>query len=445
MRRAILAMTVTAISLAGSTAHAFNTGGHYEATIRGLVKAGFSISAIEAAQAANYQVDHVTNLDKLPSMAKDATLERAITQTRWYHFDGLIGTYEIRREIAWLDQAARTVVKHAVQTNDIERIFDVLGIMLHATQDLYAHSNFADVEWRPWTGARATSIDTMPYHLWNLSSHAHVRWQQAGDPAGLFSGAASTHTYGTPPANFPSHGDSWITCDGHKSQHDCGMNHDASLRRNHLVAIIEASEATYVVAQKIRGWIGDDAVWAKVRSYDGAWANDCLIRAQVMSVGAGQWGYPRPVANARLLEEVLKGAASDTHCDGKWSDGWMKTLDDMWKAAPPSNAFGSTPYSLPMPPTVSAGALRGFYRVTAGPRAGTLQLSEKSGTLSGNLVLGGKSYPTANVSIALNQVIILARNGADLVTVSAFPLAAGALGGTVKFGDAAPDGFFAEP
>ena len=93
-------------------------------------------------------------------------LDKAVNVTRYYHFDGLADAAAVAREIAWLDEQAQAVVRRAAKRKRVAPIVYALGIVLHAVQDFYSHSNFADVDWRPLAGTRVVTLDTLPNHVW---------------------------------------------------------------------------------------------------------------------------------------------------------------------------------------------------------------------------------------------------------------------------------------
>ena len=430
----VFGAALVASALAASPAEAFSTGGHFTATERGLKRAGFRAPAIRAAQAANYYVDHMVNtMDAQFSASSDD--QKAKNIALFFHFDSLWNAARVEREFAWMERAAKAMVLQAKSRRDPQAVLNVLGITLHAIQDFYSHSVFADVDWSSLRGTRIVTIDDLPRDLWE-SPLLQGRWASASDSKGLLSGHAGSF-YGAPPegptyAQFPGHGDAYEECAGGQSQKACGLNHDGARRRNGLVAIMMAAEATYDVAKRFESWVADPALWASVVSFgDDAGVNAAWYRAQRMSAAAGQWGYETPVSKWFQGTQLLS-AWSATRCSSlapncpmnQWERTWYPQIIGMFAAAPPGVATGGdaprqpptgTPIFELAVPTPNLAPYTGVFDVVWGTKRATLDLSISSGRLVGTLGMDGRQWRLATTPRASGVDLVAS---SDAVTLS---------------------------
>lgn len=451
MKRSIATLGAIACSLFAYNSSAFNTGNHFTATQEGLARAGFSPGAIAMAKIANYEVDLVVNLPDKALRGPLKGLKVAKTMTRYFHFDGLWGPAEIERELGWLHAAARTVVKKAANdptARNVRRIVHVLGIVLHAVQDFYSHSNFADVDWRRLTGRPIVTIDDLPRHLWAEFSPRSRFATATRAEAGIFSGSASTKPYGQPPARFggafPGHGGA-KTCDSGMGHRDCGMNHDSVVRRGHLTALLMAIEATYRTAKKFEEWVGA-AVWKRVKSVEYAASGPCLRRAQIMSSAVGQWGYPGDESTWKLLGALADQAVHAEWCNVLWEVQWGKDLGQLFRAAPPVKLAGTDApaFELPREAAVSASRFGGTYRLTLGDAAGSLTLAETGGKLTGSLTLGGKTYSLSAAVSGSALSLRASATGENEIIATLYLTGTSALAGVGGRAGGPPDACYAE-
>lgn len=448
-------------ALAARPAEAFSTGGHFTATERGLKRAGFRPTAIRAAQAANYYVDHMVNTKDI-QFNDSSDDQKAKNISLFFHFDSLWNAARVDRELAWMERASRTMVLQAKSRRDPQAVLNVLGITLHAIQDFYSHSVFADIDWMSWRGTRIVTMDDLPRDLWE-NPLLQGRWAIASDEKGLLSGHAGTFYGGPPPGfpQFPGHGDAYEECTGGQSQKQCGLNHDGARRRNGLVAIMMAAEATYDVAKRFETWIADPAFWSSVVGFaDNAGVNAAWYRAQRMSAAAGQWGYETPVSKVFQATQLLS-AWSATRCStlapncpmNQWERTWYPQIIGMFAAAPPGVATGGgaprqppegTPiFEIAVPPPNLA-PYSGVFDVVWGAKRATLELSSASGRVAGTLVLDGKVW-AVDATPRASGVDVRAVLGAAMLTGKVFVTGPGSdLTGFLR--DAVggvPDGFLA--
>lgn len=459
----VIGAALVASALAARPAEAFSTGGHFTATERGLKRAGFRPAAIRAAQAANYYVDHMVNTKDV-QFSSSSDDQKAKNIALFFHFDSLWNAARVDREFAWMDRASKAMVLQAKSRRDPQAVLNVLGITLHAIQDFYSHSVFADVDWLSWRGTRIVTMDDLPRDLWE-SPLLQGRWAIGSDTKGLLSGHSGSF-YGAPPATaqyaqFPGHGDAYDECLGGQSQKACGLNHDGARRRNGLVAIMMAAEATYDVAKRFETWIADPAFWSSVVSFgDDAGVNAAWYRAQRMSAAAGQWGYETPVSKIFQATQLL-AAWSATRCStlapncpmNQWERTWYPQIIGMFAAAPPGVATGGgaprqpptgTPvFEIAVPPPNLAPYV-GSFDVVWGVKRGTLELSSSSGRLVGTLAVDNRVW-TVESTPRVSGVDVRASSGA--VTLSGKVFVTGAdneLTGFLRDGaGGVPDGLVA--
>lgn len=245
---------VAALLVTSSSAQAFNTGAHYRATQEGLSAAGLSQGAIDRAHIANYQVDYKSNKPPATQFGKGEVVTR---KAAYFHFDDLMTAWDVKRNLAWLDLAGRRMAEQAKEANDPGQALDGLGIALHALQDLYSHSNFADKDWPSLVGERVVTFDDVPEDLWMSPALANVYAPKQTTMLGIFSGNASAGLYGTPAhpeaPSWPEHGPDSVCA----VSPECGINHDSVFRRDALTSQEMAILATKQWASKVCSFCED--------------------------------------------------------------------------------------------------------------------------------------------------------------------------------------------
>lgn len=462
-RLTTFAMALVGLAAFEGNADAFSTGNHFSATERGLMRAGFDWNAVRHVQAANYACDHFDNFDVLPAevqsnLPKDWNVPRVINVVKYLHADGLENKAMIEREFAWIDLALKKVIADAKAKRDHRRILSALGIASHAIQDFYSHSMFADVDWRPWEGSQIITFDELPRDLWE-SPFLSGRWARPDDVRGLLSGLPGKGSpYGNVPAPtaYPRHGNAWTEC-ASESQKDCNLNHDGVRRRNHLNALLSASEATFDLAQRVKTLVDDAALWTAVTAPGASRGVDFAIhRAQLFSMAGGQWGFERGESTVQIAFAALATTCLPS-CDVYRFDGdWISTVLAMWIAAPPTNAKepnmaeyypprGTPLFDIPQPTSTGAGAYAGTYDVLWGAKRGTLELFPNGAVpLTATLTIDGKAYKQSPVLLrngGLDLAVLDAARSA-MFTGQIFP-ANGELAGYLRDNAGVPDGFAA--
>lgn len=341
-RLSVVAGVFAAISLSTGVASAFITRPHFEATQRGLHDSGlaFTAAAIRRVKISNYLTDRAANWCAVSQELGVADLfctdadERLIAEAERFHFDELPNAERLLVEYDWLEARAKSAALAARDANDPARLLDVMGITLHAVQDLYSHSTLVDTDLRSWVGEPTRTLDRLPESI--LSSRT-IGYGSLG--AGLFSGqwenvlrtAQSPMPYGS---NWASHGHPEKTCDlwlepACSSESSGGLNHDAAQRPRHARALITAIDATREWAQRFRGWVGADFM-ARAANHGGAdFEEDCLASAIGQSIVAGKYGYAEgdPPKLLRVAEEQT------SECDDDYMARWSARLHEMGAAA----------------------------------------------------------------------------------------------------------------
>lgn len=410
-KTALLATVSGLVGLVGlvaaePSAHAFTTGGHFTATDRGLKRAGFDVNAIRHVQAANYMVDHMVNM-RSEILLEDGTAQRASNVAKFFHMDGLWLAGYIEREFAFIDKALAKGVADGKARRDPRVILDALGIASHAVQDFYSHANFADVDWQSWKGTRIVTMDDTPRDLWD-NPLLTGRWAESTDVKRLLTGMPSVGgPYGSAPeSSYPNHGSSAKECSTADGQKDCGVNHDGARRRNNLVAIMMAAEATFDLAERAKSLLQDPTLWSGVqRPGPSSGVDRAMDRAQAMSMAAGQWGYERSESYAQIV--IAYAATGGTT---SFDVAWAGTLLSMWSAAPTAHATGGgadpfppnhvTLFGLKQPvappdPSIYAGS----YGVVWGGRRGTLELVVSAPYLKGRLSIDNKVFKDNDIRV----------------------------------------------
>jgi hypothetical protein len=394
---AALALAIT-LTAAPNAAIAFNTGGHFTATKTGLNNAGFSPSAIKYAQVANYQVDFWTN--HLPA----ATLGRNVTvigYAQYFHFDDLPDAKWVVREFAWHENIARYAVEKAVRANRPRDVLIALGITLHATQDFYAHSTMADVDWTRWMGKPVVLFETLPDDI-RLNPKLKIRTGVATPEdfhvflAGAAGQPAACRGANPPNGCWPRHfketeatEDTPDQCSGDTRIEICGVNKDAYQRRWHFAAREMAALSTQHWANKYERWVNNAAFWARVKAYAGDEIEGCWDRAHGQSVYAGQWGRWK-YATAGSTEGI--GAASETlnfSCSDTWQDETFNDVFvDMYRHVDPPT------FAVPSRGAVAATSFVGTYDIAWGSLSGVLTLRADGAFRTGTWVIGNAAAKT---------------------------------------------------
>jgi len=392
MSRARLGIALAACAATG--AQAFNTGNHFVATYKGLARADFSDSAIRYVQISNYQVDYVANY---PEQVAPAVLRRGVASASMrFHFDSLFEADRIDGEFAWMESAAQSVVENAARAGDIRRIITALGITLHAIQDFYSHSNMADQDWRRWADRRIVLWDELPDEVRTSPLLALKTGKTSGIHPAPPDRPPCDPRRGIAKNCWPIHGEP-VSCLPGETPERCGLNHDAHTRRHALTAMQMAALATFTWSEKFRGWVGNAALWKRVRFFSGNFdVGSCWRRATEGSAAAHKYGTPRFDANGRPRAEdksrIVKASAA-YRCSMLWQDGpWadaMLALDEHYQGNRTSPAWRDRARPHPQ-----AAVFSGTYEATFGAHKGELKI-QFGPTGVGSLTLDGHARPVS--------------------------------------------------
>ncbi len=378
-------------ALAGfsTPALAFNTGGHFTATHSGLAAAGFSRGAIKYAQVANYQVDYWTNYF---SWSTDGVRnERAIEYSQYYHFDDLPDAKWVVREFAWHETSTKHAIEKAVRDNKPGDVLIALGILLHSTQDFYAHSTMADVDWTRWVGKPIVIFETLPDDI-RLNPKLAIKTGRAHDFHDALRPSSENQPAvckGNSPAEgcWPqhlkeAHADHPEVCAGNAKVEVCGVNKDSYERRGHFIAREMAADSTKYWVDKAQRWINNDAFWTRVKTYSNDESAGCWDRAHGMSVYAGQWGRWK----LRGVAQNLGVAAENAHgCGDFWQD---ETFNDVFVAM--HRDVDPSVYQVPARTGAQRGSFIGTYDMTWGTLTGVLALRADGDFRTGTWTIGNE-------------------------------------------------------
>ncbi len=341
MKRLGLLAIAGALSLA-STAEAFDNGPHWTSTSLGLERSKFSYGAQKRVWIAGNLVDHWLNLaKKLEEYGLDGAGEGKFIAAQhekltFFHFDLLKDAYAVEAYTAWLEKATKATLKRcATGQRRVGCIQDLLGITLHAVQDLYAHSTLANQDWFSWTGAEFGQVGEPTY----FSIPEEIRRSPL---VNLETGEPGPELFGLDGLNgkngsqlLPGHGSHDTICTSLVNKGSalefydaCGYNHDSHIRPNYARAHNMAIAATNEWAQKVRGWLADEDLWKSVTTTEANFTNSCWNKYAYAASGAGYWGYPTEIRTVTVLASQLK------ICSDIWEDlEWLPVVNDLLSVA----------------------------------------------------------------------------------------------------------------
>jgi hypothetical protein len=224
----LLLLTIVAIP---KPAQAFDTGHHFDLTQDAMQDQGFGKTAIEVAQLENWLTDYYSS----------SPTSRIEDETNKLHFDNLFNTQQVSNYWGRFTINTRNAIQQATKEKNALKLLTVMGISLHAVQDFYTHSNWAETHPSFGNSYRTETWFSLP-------------------PTGLniFTGKASSFQ-GTPPAGHPNHG-------GYNS----GLNKDEYSRANWDRAYTFAYAASREWVNAMRTWSQqvDPNFWAQVQAFN---------------------------------------------------------------------------------------------------------------------------------------------------------------------------------
>ena len=260
-------VVLAAIAVAAPAAVAFDTGHHCDLTCTVLREHGFGDEAIAVAVMGNWMTDY---------FAVSPTSTGSIqAELRKLHFDNLYGTAQVERYWRWLTANARAAIRVAAKDDDVMAALTVTGVLLHAGQDFYSHSNW--VELHPRSPGEPYRTDT---------------WLGAGPPTGR---QCITGTYppypSPPPSPILAHGDSMR-----------GLNKDSHVRPGWDEAYVFAYVATHELLGPLEQWAESErpGFWLKVRHYNLTETQRRQIRSDLEAVASLSMWTQGPGVDGRV-------------------------------------------------------------------------------------------------------------------------------------------------
>eukprot|EP01119_Soliformovum_irregulare_P021107 TRINITY_DN696_c0_g1_i1.p1 TRINITY_DN696_c0_g1~~TRINITY_DN696_c0_g1_i1.p1 ORF type:complete len:546 (+),score=139.72 TRINITY_DN696_c0_g1_i1:91-1728(+) len=123
-----------AMTLCLGLSAAYDTGHHSDLTRNGLMIHGFSSDAQTLGAVANWMVDYFSY----------TVGEETIEDLKSLHFDNLYHLTNISNYFTQLVKNTMNATQYAVSTNDPVTYITMVGMSLHAVQDFYTHSSWAE-------------------------------------------------------------------------------------------------------------------------------------------------------------------------------------------------------------------------------------------------------------------------------------------------------------
>jgi hypothetical protein len=311
--RAILLAAVAALALA-APARAFDAGPHTDMTRDALASEGFGRDAANVGVVENWFVDYYWNAKENPfSGHSDFITEAAagadihtiefwpaavVKGTNHMHFDSSEAGFPDMSNPQGVDDEWQRLMKVTrallSQARDPLTVDAILGMSLHAVQDFYAHTDWVETVreysspdgpgWSPAYGSHPTYFDIPKTVRGSKSVYSAV------------------HDISRP------HG-KWNTDNNDSLAR--GMNKDWPRRPLYDKAYVTAYFASRQWVRAARGWLDNDALWARAQRMDAPKRLNADMRASLdVSKYAGHWqGNGQPCKKVIVFCGDLKGWA----------------------------------------------------------------------------------------------------------------------------------------
>jgi hypothetical protein len=282
---ALLSLSLALVALP-KPAQAFDTGHHFDLTRDAMQDQGLGNTAIEVAQLENWLTDYY-------SSSPTSTIDGEVNAL---HFDNLFTTQQVRNYWGRFSVNTRNAVHQATRERNPLKLLTVMGISLHAVQDFYTHSNWAET------------------HPSNASTYRSETWFSAPPSSNLnlFTGKASSFQ-GIPPVGHPSHG-------GYKD----GLNKDSYGRPRWDQAYVFAYAGSREWVNAIRTWVNevDPSFWPVVQAFNVTGGDRSKLSSDLDAV--------------YRISEWVKTGSDDGHWKGKGSGSRAEFLafSAAWVAKP---------------------------------------------------------------------------------------------------------------
>ncbi len=276
---------------AGVASLAFDTGHHCDLTAAVMHEQGFDDTPARIVQVANWLTDYYA--------ISPTSREVVETGLGKLHFDNLYSTDEVAGYWGWLMNNARTAIQDAAASEDHWATLTLVGLVLHAVQDFYAHSNW--VETHPRSPGAAYRSET---------------WLAVGASSNtqLVTGSYPPYPY-PPPAGSPEHGG-----------YDSGLNKDSHIRPLWDEAYVFAYCASHELLDVIEEWVE--------QARPGFWRQ--LQTLELSARDAKKLEFDMEAAHN--LSMWVKGKGADGHWKGNESGSvrYMSEFAAEWTSRPAS-------------------------------------------------------------------------------------------------------------
>jgi len=114
---------------------------HEDMTVNSLLKQGYDVSAAKKAAVGNLLIDVYFNMPVSLSAVK---LGPRNSECARFHFDNLLTPKDVRDNWGLLQRSAEEAFRESAKKCDCKLILLKMGVILHAVQDFYSHSNWVE-------------------------------------------------------------------------------------------------------------------------------------------------------------------------------------------------------------------------------------------------------------------------------------------------------------
>jgi hypothetical protein len=338
-----IAAAIVLISLSCST-RAFDAGPHFDMTADALGFEGFGKPAVQAVQLSNWAVDLYELREKADFQTHSswsdaagqpvAALLTAFKSRSWseevleaagrLHMDSRGSSGDYSREWQRLAQATLAALLKCARNSDAESALIALGISLHAVQDFYAHTNWAEPE-----GERVKDGYSGPGWAARGQYGSHPTWFDI-DPAAR--GRAKIYCCSGGPPEI-GHGDWSSTANGAGR---LAMNKDSAGRPLFAEAYMTATLATRQWIRAARVWLGNESFWRSMTGYSGSALG--LDQAVLLSSLAGHWngstGASPPQTHLVARANSRFSSQKGSNFSRKWEEQVLSIAQDEPEESP---------------------------------------------------------------------------------------------------------------
>jgi hypothetical protein len=297
----------------------FGTGSHFDMTHTVLAERRFKDVSIKIVQVQNWLTDYYAYS---PTHGEDD--RRVLAKL---HFDNLFTTEQVEAYWAVLLWNLKTTTQKAARARDELAMFATLGLGLHAIQDFYSHSNWAELHPRGPDGNYRTETFWKAANLQKIASLKGLR-------TGVYPDDSLIGPDGEPvPRNAQAHGG-----------HDSGLNKDSPQRPLWDEAYVFAYAASHELVGAMEKW-SDEArpgfweslrdhsvsaedekkldkditaarsisMWVKGKGQDGTWKGDGSGSQRFLSMFSSKWvtaktsGFVDIIHDGAIQEQLIPG------------------------------------------------------------------------------------------------------------------------------------------